>query len=75
MQVTEYANAPHSFDNPLGSPTPVQSPRSQSVRNCKIVEEANGTLANAASQEPFTYRTPALRLARILATIPRRRGR
>jgi dienelactone hydrolase len=56
VQVTEYPNAPHSFDNPLGPPKPVQSPRSQSVRNCKIVEEPNGTLVNAASREPFTYK-------------------
>jgi len=62
VQVTEYAKAPHSFDNPLGSPTPVQSPRSQSVRNCKIVEEANGTLVNAVSREPFTYQDSCVAL-------------
>lgn len=55
VQVTEYPNAPHGFDNPRGSLKPVQSPRSQSVRNCKIVEETNGILINAASKEAFTY--------------------
>jgi dienelactone hydrolase len=62
VQVTEYPNAPHSFDNPLGSPKPVQSPQSQSVRNCKIVEEANGVLVNAVSKEPFTYKDACVAL-------------
>ena len=55
VHVTEYPNAPHSFDNPLGAQPAAQSPRSQSVRNCKIVEEPNGLLINAANKEPFTY--------------------
>src|SRR5882672_7644255 len=38
VQVTEYPNAPHGFDNPLGAQPAVQSPQSQSVRNCKIAE-------------------------------------
>jgi dienelactone hydrolase len=56
VQVTEYPNAAHSFDNPLGSLTAVQSPQSQSVRNCKIVEEPVGALINASTREPFTYK-------------------
>jgi dienelactone hydrolase len=53
--VTEYPNASHSFDNPLGPLTAAPSPRSQSVRNCAIREEPSGTLVNAASGAPFTY--------------------
>ena len=56
VQVTEYPNAAHSFDNPLGPSTATVSPQSQSVRNCKIVEEPVGTLINATSKEPFTYK-------------------
>jgi dienelactone hydrolase len=62
VQVTEYPNAPHSFDNPLGPLTAALSPQSQSVRNCKIVEEPVGTLVNAASKEPFTYKDACVAL-------------
>jgi dienelactone hydrolase len=55
VQLTEYPNAPHSFDNPL-NPQPLRvSPNSQTVRNCVIREEPRGTLINAATNEPFTY--------------------
>jgi dienelactone hydrolase len=56
VQVTEYPNAAHSFDNPLGPRTATASPQSQSVRNCKIVEEPAGVLINASTKEPFTYK-------------------
>jgi dienelactone hydrolase len=62
VEVTEYPNAHHSFDNPLGSTTPVLSPQSQSVRNCKIVEEPPGLLINAASKEPFSYKDGCVQL-------------
>jgi dienelactone hydrolase len=55
VQLTEYPNAPHSFDNPL-NPQPARvSANSQTVRNCVIQEEPVGTLINAATKEPFTY--------------------
>ena len=60
--VTEYPNAAHSFDNPLGPSTATVSPQSQSVRNCKIVEEPVGTLINATSKEPFTYKDSCVAL-------------
>ncbi len=62
VQVTEYPNAPHSFDNPLGPTTAALSPQSQSVRNCKIVEEPVGTLINATSKEQFTYKDSCVAL-------------
>src|SRR5262245_1237435 len=55
VQVVEYPNAQHAFDNPLGAVMPTVSPQSQSVRNCKIVEEPIGLLINATSRQPFTY--------------------
>jgi dienelactone hydrolase len=39
VQVTEYPNAPHSFDNPLGRQPGAVAANSQSVRDCKILEE------------------------------------
>jgi dienelactone hydrolase len=55
VQVVEYPNAQHGFDNPLGAVTPTLSAQSQSVRQCKIVEEPVGLLINATSRQPFTY--------------------
>ena len=62
VQVTEYPNAPHSFDNPLGAQPAAKSAQSQSVRDCKVVEEPNGLLVNAASKEPFTYKDACVAL-------------
>ena len=70
VQVTEYPNASHSFDNPLGSLTATLSPQSQSVRNCKIVEEPVGTLTNAVSKEPFTYKDSCVALGPHLSHAP-----
>ena len=75
VQVTEYPNAPHSFDNPLGAQPAVQSPQSQSVRNCKIVEEPAACWSTPRPRSRSPTRTPASRSVRISATIPRRRGR
>jgi dienelactone hydrolase len=55
VQLTEYPNAPHSFDNPLNPQPPRVSPNSQTVRGCVIREDAAGTLINTATNEPFTY--------------------
>jgi dienelactone hydrolase len=55
VQLTEYPNAPHSFDNPL-NPRPARvSTNAQTVRNCIIREEPVGTLINTATKAPFTY--------------------
>src|SRR5262245_5761874 len=56
VQLTEYPNAPHGFDNPLGAQPAAQSPKSESVRNCTIREEPVGLLINTATKEPFTYK-------------------
>ncbi len=54
--LTEYANAPHSFDNPLGAQPPKVQPTFESVRNCRIQEEDNGVLINLDTDQPFTYK-------------------
>jgi len=55
VQLTEYANAPHAFDNPLYVPSPTIAKDSQTVRHCTIREEPLGTLINGATKQPFTY--------------------
>jgi dienelactone hydrolase len=55
VELTEYPNAPHSFDNPLGAQPAALSPQSQSVRNCRVREEPAGVLVNVATKEPFSY--------------------
>lgn len=55
VEVTEYPNASHAFDNPLGAQPAMMRPGFQSVRNCNIQEEGNGLLINAGTKQPFTY--------------------
>jgi dienelactone hydrolase len=60
VRLTEYPNAPHGFDNPLGAATPAPSRNAQTVRRCVIQEEPVGVLVNAATKEPFTYKDPCV---------------
>jgi len=50
----EYKNAPHSFDNVLGSTTPVASTGAQSTSQCHIAEQSN-VLFNLEESKPFSY--------------------
>jgi dienelactone hydrolase len=56
VDVTEYPNAAHAFDNPLGAQPAKEQPTFQSVRNCKIREEAEGLLINTETGQPFSYK-------------------
>ena len=56
VELTEYPNAAHAFDSPLGAQPAVVSPNSQTVRNCRIQEAADGLLINSATKEPFSYK-------------------
>jgi len=56
VQLTEYPNAQHGFDNPLSTPAPLTAKGAQTVRNCRIAEEPKGILINAVSKQPFTYK-------------------
>ena len=53
--LTEYPEAQHSFDSPLGVGQVNVSVNSQTVRNCSIKEEAGGVLINVATAKPFSY--------------------
>ena len=56
VKLTEYANAPHGFDNPLGATPPSVAKGAQTVRRCTIREDAAGKLINASTGQPFTYK-------------------
>ncbi len=62
VHLTEYPNAQHSFDNPLGSATPTVAENAQTVRHCTIREEATGRLINAVTKLPFTYKDACVEL-------------
>jgi dienelactone hydrolase len=55
VQLTEYPHASHAFDNPLGPVPPAALRNAQSVRNCRIREEALGELVNQATHQRFEY--------------------
>ena len=60
VQLTEYPDAHHSYDNPLGNKTPTVSKGAQSVRACKLKEEPLGTIINAETGQPFSYKDPCV---------------
>ena len=64
------------FDSPLGAQPPIVSPKSQSVRACKIREEAGGVLIERLDR-PAVQLQGCLRRVRPASrlTIRRRRGR
>jgi dienelactone hydrolase len=56
VQLTEFPNAQHSFDNPLASLTPSVMKNAQTVRRCLIREDSQGHLINAVTGQPFSYK-------------------
>jgi dienelactone hydrolase len=60
VQLTEFLGAHHAYDNPLGAETPTVAKGSQSVRACKLKEEPLGTIVNAETGQPFTYKDPCV---------------
>ena len=55
VELTEYANAFHVFDNPIGPVPATVAAKSQTVRTCTIREIGGGALINEATKAPFTY--------------------
>jgi dienelactone hydrolase len=68
VELTEYPNVWHAFDNPLGDTAPYISKGGQTVRHCSIREEPEGLLINAATKQPFTYKDACVELDPHLAT-------
>jgi dienelactone hydrolase len=62
VELTEYPNAAHAFDNPLYARSPELKPDYQTVRNCRITEGADGVLINTATEQPFTYKDACVEL-------------
>jgi dienelactone hydrolase len=60
VQLIEYPDAHHGYDNPLGSKTPTVAKGSQSTRACTLKEEANGVLVNVSTGQPFSYKDPCV---------------
>jgi dienelactone hydrolase len=56
VQLTEYPNAAHGFDNPLGSLAPSVAKNAQTVRRCRIHEDSAGLLINSGTGQPFSYK-------------------
>lgn len=60
VQLTEYPDAHHAFDNPLYSTTPTPLSRAQTTRRCVLKEEPKGRIINAETGQPFTYADPCV---------------
>jgi dienelactone hydrolase len=60
VALTEYPDAHHAYDNPLGPKTPTVAKGSQSVRACTLKEEAPGKIINVATGQPFSYKDPCV---------------
>jgi dienelactone hydrolase len=62
IELTEYPNAPHGFDNPIGASPAVPAKANQSVRDCRIEEGAGGQLINAETKVAFSYTDACVKL-------------
>ncbi len=60
VQLTEYAEAQHVFDNPLLKEGPLAFPTWQTTRRCRLLEESPGRIINAETKQPFTYADPCV---------------
>jgi dienelactone hydrolase len=70
VELTEYPNAQHGFDNPIAPTTPVAATNSQSVRDCTIKETAPGTLTNTETSAPFTFKDACVKLSPLVGADP-----
>ena len=55
VQMIEYPDTWHSYDNPLSPPTPTVVQNGQTT-HCVLKEDPIGTIVNTATQKPFTER-------------------
>jgi dienelactone hydrolase len=61
VKLTEYPEAHHSYDNPLGAKTPVVAKDAQTTRECVLKEEPRGVIINARTGQTFTYADPCIK--------------
>jgi dienelactone hydrolase len=62
VELTEFPNAPHGFDNPIGGVPPAPAIDNQTVRDCTIKEAGPGKLVNTATSEVFTFKDACVKL-------------
>jgi len=62
VELFEYADAHHGYDNPLNFGKVIEATGSQAVCGCDIREVEGGTLINAATGKPFNYTDPCVNL-------------
>jgi dienelactone hydrolase len=62
VQLTEYPDTHHVFDNPLLKETPTVFPTWQTTRHCTLVEDIPGRIVNAETKQVFTYADPCVEL-------------
>jgi len=62
VQLTEYPEAHHVFDNPLLKETPVAFPTWQTQRHCTLQEVSPGRIINAETKQQFTYSDSCIEL-------------
>src|SRR5438045_2223784 len=55
VQLTEYPDAHHVFDNPTLGPAPIVAGESQTVRHCTIREAREGRLINESTGAVFGW--------------------
>jgi dienelactone hydrolase len=60
VQLAEYPDAYHVFDNPLLKEAPVAFPTWQTFRHCTLREDSPGRIINAETKQPFTYADPCV---------------
>jgi dienelactone hydrolase len=73
VQLTEYAGAAHTFDARANA-TPRQLPNAQTVRNCKLREDSEGSITNVVTQQHFTYADPCVERGVTIAYDARAQG-
>ena len=55
VELIEYRDASHAFDNPLAPRPAALLAEFQSLRNCRVREESEGYLINDNTKQPFCY--------------------
>jgi dienelactone hydrolase len=58
VQLTEYPDAHHAFDN--YTPAPIFIPQAQTVKNCRMEEKPVGQMINSQTEQPFSYDDPCV---------------
>jgi len=73
VELTEYPNAPHGFDNPLGAVPAAVAKDNQSVRDCTIREADVGNLINTATNAPFNFQDTCVKVGPLVGADPEAR--